>query len=195
MSVTKHIYDFLHLCESHEIDSDELVCILFFLTLEGHANRWCHTLPPASVHSLLTFLKELCQAFDECDNQDVYERISHLRMKLGELVEDISTHFLHLCHEIPERFEDLDFMSQELKHLVHVSQNGEPPNFPSSLTLVDHETPHVSKRVPPHSGFKVEESAQNVTPRKSCKAEKLCNMFPTHLLDFLLPQRRKFPNG
>ena len=120
-SVTKHIYDFLHFCESHEINNDELVCIIFFLTLEGHANRWCQTLPPDFVHSLLTLLKELNQTFNKCNHQDVYERISHLRMKPSESVEDFATCFLHLCHEIPEQFVDLDFMSQELKRLVHVS--------------------------------------------------------------------------
>ena len=102
MSVTEHIYDFLHFCESREIDSDELFCVLFFLTLEGRANQWCHTLPPASVHSLLTFLKELHQAFDECDHQDVYGRISHLTMRGRKSVEEFATRFLHLCHEIHE---------------------------------------------------------------------------------------------
>lgn len=78
-------------------------------------------IPWHDVHSLLTFLKELHQAFNECDHQDVYESISHLRMKPSEIVEEFSTRFLHLCHEIRERFVDLDFMRQELKRLVHVS--------------------------------------------------------------------------
>ena len=59
MSLTRHIYAFLHFYESHEIDSEELVCVLFFLTIEGRANRWCHTLSPASIHSLLPFHREL----------------------------------------------------------------------------------------------------------------------------------------
>lgn len=101
-SVTEHIYDFLHFYESHEINSDEIVYVLFFLTLEGHDNRWCHTLPPASVHSLLTLLKELHQAFDECDHQHVYERISCLRMKVGESIEEFTICFLHLCHKVLE---------------------------------------------------------------------------------------------
>ena len=102
MSITKQIYDFLHFCKSREIDSEEIVCVLFLLTLEGHANWWCHTLPPASVHSLITLLKELHQAFDKYNHQDVHERISHLRMNSGESVQDFDTRFLHLCHEIPE---------------------------------------------------------------------------------------------
>lgn len=93
MSITEHIYDFLHFCESHEIDSDELVCVLFFLTLEGRDNLWCQALPPASIHTLLTFVVELHQAFNECDHQDVYEIISRLRMKLNESVEDFATRF------------------------------------------------------------------------------------------------------
>ena len=153
-SVTEHIFYFLNSCESHEINSDELVFVLFFIILEGRSNWWFHTLPPTSIHSLLTFLKELHQAFDECDHQVVYEIISCLRMKPRESIEDFATHFLHLCHEIHERFVDIDFMSQELKHLVHVSWNGEPPDFPSSSTLIDHETPHVLKRVPPRSNYK-----------------------------------------
>lgn len=158
-SVTKNIYDFLHFYESHEIDSDDIVCALLFLTLKGYANRWCHTLPPASIHSLLTFLKEIHQSFDECDHQYVYEIISHLRMKLGKLVEDFATCILHLCHEIPAWFVDLEFMSQELKCLFHVSWNVEPSDFPSSPTLADHVTPHVLKRVPPRNNHKSKKSA------------------------------------
>ncbi len=101
-TINEHIYDLIHFCESQEIDSDELVCILFFLTLEVCVNRWCHTLPPASIRSLLTFLKELHQAFDVCDHQDAYERISQLRMNPRESVEDFSSCFVHLCHEIPK---------------------------------------------------------------------------------------------
>lgn len=83
-------------------------------------------------------------------------------MNPGESVKDFATRFLHPCHEIPEWFVYLDFMSQELKCLVHVSRNGEPPDFHSSLTLVDHETPHVSKRVPHRSGCKAKESTHHV---------------------------------
>lgn len=140
MFVTEHIYDFLHFYESHEIDSDDLVCVLFFLTLEGFSNWWCHILPPTSVRSLLTFLKELHQAFNGCDHQNVYERISFLRMKPGELVEDFSAQFHHLYHEIPKQFVDHDFMSQEMKRLVHVSRNSEPPNalLPGPLWITRH---------------------------------------------------------
>lgn len=141
MFITKHIFDFLHLCKSHESDSEEIVCVIFFFTLKGHANWWCHALPPAFVHSLLTLLKELHQAFDKYNHQDVYERISYLRMKPGESVEEFATHFLHLCHEIPKQFLDTDFMSQELKCLVHVSRHSDPPNFPYSSNIVDHEAP------------------------------------------------------
>lgn len=63
-------------------------------------------------------------------------------MKPGESVQDFSTRFLHIYHEIPEQFLDPDFVSQELKFLVHVSQNSEALDFSCSSTLVDHETPH-----------------------------------------------------
>ena len=121
MSITEHISDYLQFCKPYEIDNEESACVLFFLTLEGHANWWCHTMPPYFIHTLHPFLKELHQALDKCNHQDFYERISHLRMKHRKLVEHFSTHLLHLCHEIPEWFVDLEFMSQELKCLVHVS--------------------------------------------------------------------------
>ena len=79
-----------------------IVCVLFFLTIEGSANRWWHTLLPTSVDSLLTLLKELYQAFDKYNHQDVHERISRLRMKPSELVDYFVTRFLHLCHKILE---------------------------------------------------------------------------------------------
>lgn len=101
-SVTKHIYDFLHLWKSREIDSEELVSMLLFLTLEGCANWWCHTLPSPSIHSLLTPPKELHPTFDKYNHQDVHEKFSHLRMKPRESVEDFAILFLHLCNEIPE---------------------------------------------------------------------------------------------
>lgn len=93
-------------------------------------------------------------------------------MKHGESIEDFATCFLHLCHEIPEQCVDLDFINQELKHLVHVSRNSELPNFPSSSTLLDHETPHVSQRVPPCSNQKTKKSVQRAPPHNSCKADK-----------------------
>jgi len=98
-------------------------------------------------------------------------------MKLGESVEDCSTRYLQLRHKIPKQFVDLNFMSQELKHLVHVSRYSEPLDFPSSSTLDDHEAPQfieedpktlfipfppaflVSKRVPHRSGHKAKKSA------------------------------------
>lgn len=111
-------------------------------------------------------------------------------MKPGESVEDFASHFLHLCYEIPKQFLDLDFMSQELKRLVHVSRHGEPPNFPSSSTLSNHEAPQfaeeepntpfvpctppfaVPKWIPPCRDCKVEKFVQRVSPHSSRKAEK-----------------------
>lgn len=54
-SIAKHIYDFLIFFESYEIDNEYFYCVLFFLTLEDRANKWC-TLPSASFHYIQHFL-------------------------------------------------------------------------------------------------------------------------------------------
>lgn len=58
-------------------------------------------------------------------------------------------------------------MSQELKLLVHVSRNGELPDFLPSSTLSDLDTPHVLKSVPPRNGCKAERSVQHVAKPSS----------------------------
>ena len=95
LSITIVIYEF------YEIDSEYVALILFFLTLEGQVNRWCHALPSASIHSFEWFLKELHQAFDRYDHRDVCKRINQLRMKHDESIEYFSNWFLHLSYEFP----------------------------------------------------------------------------------------------
>lgn len=112
-------------------------------------------------------------------------------MKPSESVEGFATHFLHLCHEIPEPFMDLDFITQELKHFVHVSWNGEIPDFSSSSTLVDNETPHVSKKVPLAATTKLRNLHSGYPLTVVAKMRNLNGMFPTHLLGCLPPQWRK----
>jgi len=58
-SIAKHISDFLNFYESYKINDEEFSCVVLFLTLEGRDNRWCHTLPPSSIHSLHHFLWEI----------------------------------------------------------------------------------------------------------------------------------------
>ena len=53
-SITKHIYDFFKFCEYYKINDEDFSFVTFFLALEGHVNRWCHTLPTSSI--LLTVM-------------------------------------------------------------------------------------------------------------------------------------------
>lgn len=101
-------------------------------------------------------------------------------MEPHKLVEDFSHHFLHLYYEILAQILNFNLLREEFKCLVHVSQYGEPPNYPSSPTLVDHGAPHIIEEkanipfspcptpfsvpmwVPPCGDCKVEESALHV---------------------------------
>jgi len=82
-SITEHISYFIKFCESYEIYDEEFSCVIFFLTLEGRVNQWCHTLPPTSIHSLHHLLGELHQAFDMYNYRDVCKRINLFRMNHG----------------------------------------------------------------------------------------------------------------
>ena len=101
-SITKHIYDFLKFFEFYKRNDEDFSCVFFFLSLEGRANRWCHTLTPTFIHSLHQLLRELHQAFERYNYRDVCENINILRMKPNELFEDFSNRFLHLCCKISE---------------------------------------------------------------------------------------------
>jgi len=57
--LSKNINDFLVFYKSLEVNNEYVMCILFTLTLDGHVNQWCHSLPSTSVHSFCQFLKEL----------------------------------------------------------------------------------------------------------------------------------------
>lgn len=108
-NVSKHINDFIRFCKYHEIYDKDIACMLFTLTLEGHVNWWCHTLPSASIHSFQQFHKELHQCFDRYDYQYVYKKMNHLRMEPNESVGDFSDRFIHLCYGFPEEYMDWDF--------------------------------------------------------------------------------------
>ena len=71
-------------------------------------------------------------------------------MKPNESVEDFSDQFLHLCCEIYEYDINQDFLKQKFERLVLISLHGEPepPIFPTSSTLVSHETPLISEEEP-----------------------------------------------
>ena len=59
VSITQHLLDFYDFGECYEIENEGLICLLFFLTLEGRAKQWCHTLPKASIHSFEQLASEL----------------------------------------------------------------------------------------------------------------------------------------
>lgn len=123
MFLSTHINDFLGFCKSLEIDDEDVMCILFTLTLEFRFYQWCYTLPSSSIHSFRQFTKELHQDFDWYDYRDVHKRINQLGMELDESVEGFSNRFLHLCYEFPEEDVDQNFCKQNFEHLVWISLN------------------------------------------------------------------------
>lgn len=99
-SISKHIYDFLKFLQPYEIHNEEYFCVVFFPTLEGRANWWCYTFPPAFFHSLIPFLKELHQAFGKYNYRDVCGGINLLRMEPNESLDKFFDQFLNLYYEI-----------------------------------------------------------------------------------------------
>lgn len=125
ISIAKNISKFLEFCEFYEMDYEDVSLILFFLTLEGWVNRWCHILPSTSIHSFDQFLKELHQAFDRYDDWVVYKIINKLRMNPDESIEDFSNIFLHLCYEFLEGDMNWYLLKQKFENLVQISLHGE----------------------------------------------------------------------
>jgi len=149
-SIIEHISIFFKFYESYEIIYEESACVLFFLTLEGHVNQWCHTLPPTSIHSLHQFVGDLHQAFDRYNYPYVCKRINLLTMKPKESIEDFSDRFLYLYCQISEEDMNQYFLKQEFECLVLISLHSEPkpPDFPTSPPLVSHGTPLISEEEP-----------------------------------------------
>lgn len=81
------------------------------------------------------------KAFDKYNQRDVYEKLCLLRKDPDEWVEDFANQFLHICCEIPDKLLKLDFLMQEFRRLVHVSQYTEICDLISSPNLADHEAP------------------------------------------------------
>jgi len=111
-------------------------------------------------------------------------------MEPSKLVEDFVDRFLHLYYEIPKYLVNFDFLREEFKCLVHSSQYGEPPDFPSSLTLADHEAPQIAEEEPNTPFFPCPPPflvMMWVTPCNDCKDEKnvqhvpilSCHLSPT----------------
>lgn len=132
----------------HQIKSEDVWAVLLTLTFEGPVERWCHTLPDASIDSFGHLAKMMIKSFDKYSHKDVCKRIYRLRMERHELIEDFADQFLHLRCEIPDKILNSNFLRQEFTCLVHVSQYGETPNFPSSPTLANHEAPQFTKEEP-----------------------------------------------
>jgi len=89
-SITEHASLFLKFCEYYETGYEDVSCIIFYLTLEGWVSRWCHTLPPATIHSFKHLITELPLAFDMYDYLDVLKGINQLRINYNESIEDLS---------------------------------------------------------------------------------------------------------
>jgi hypothetical protein len=84
---------FFHNNFSHDIINDVVVCILFFLTFKGEAEKWCETLSNAYIHTWKQFFHNIWYDFD-----DLYSEIESLGRKQGESVEDFVLIFSHTCH-------------------------------------------------------------------------------------------------
>jgi len=116
----------------------------------------------------------MIKTFDEYSHHDFCEKIFCLSMEPYKLVEDFVDHFLHLCYKIPKNFVNFEFLREEFKCLVHSSQYYEPPDFPSSPTLYNHEAPQIGEEdhntpfFPYPPPFPVPMSL----PRGDCKAQK-----------------------
>lgn len=144
--ITTHISHFPGFFKSDEIDDENVVCILFALTLEGQVKKSCQTLSSTSIHSFNKFLKELHQSFDMYDYQDVCNRIDPLRMKYGESLDYFLNQFSHLCCEFIEGVIDSDFINEKFHILVLLSVKSFVSEILDDSTLppyVDHETPQI----------------------------------------------------
>ena len=84
VSITQHLLDICEFGECYEIDDEGLICLLFFLTLEGRAKQWCRTLSKASIHSFEQLANELQQAFHSYDFKNVFITLNDIRMEPQE---------------------------------------------------------------------------------------------------------------
>lgn len=104
----------IHLCHSKGIDCNDVMGRFSALTLEGHVKKGCHTLSVTSIHLFEKLVSELCQAFNRYNFQDVFKWINQLRMKSKESLQDVSSRFIHLCYEFPERDGDWMYLGEKL---------------------------------------------------------------------------------
>ena len=121
MSITQHLLDFCDFGECYEIDDEGLICLIFFLTLEVHAKKWCHTLPKASIHSFEQLTNELRQYFHRYDLHKIVIKLNDMRMEPQESLDEFSIRFIHYCFEFPERDVDWKCLSEQFKHVILVS--------------------------------------------------------------------------
>lgn len=131
-------------CKFNEIDDEYVVFILFTLTLQGQAKKWCQTLPLTSIYSFDQFHKEIYQAIDRYDYQNDCNRIDLLRMKSSESVENFLDRFLHLCYEFPKGVINSEFINEFFQSLILLFLKyfeSKPLDDVSLPTYVDHETP------------------------------------------------------
>lgn len=112
---------FLKFYDFYEVNYEDVSCKLFNLTLKGRVKKWCHSLPCDFIHSLEQLFKELHQAFDRYDYQNVYKRISQLTMRPNESLDDFMDRFLHLFYEFSKEYVDWDFMNENFQCLVYIS--------------------------------------------------------------------------
>ena len=112
MSITQHLLDFYDFGECYEIENEGLICFLFFLTLEGRAKQWCHTLPKASIHSFEQLASELRQAFHMYDLQSVVIKLNDIKMEPRESLDEFGIRFVHYCFEFPKGDVDWKCLSE-----------------------------------------------------------------------------------
>lgn len=98
----------------------------------------------------IIFITWFYQSFSRYDYKDVYRRISQLRMKPNELVEDFPERFLHLCYEFLGEDTYLDLFKNNFECFINISLHGEskPLDVYYSPTRENHETPLILEEEP-----------------------------------------------
>lgn len=69
--------------------SEEILGLLFTLTLDGHAKQGCYSLPTSSITSFDHLVNELYRVFDQYEYQDFIDENDQLRMELTESIDHL----------------------------------------------------------------------------------------------------------
>ena len=97
------------------------MCLLFFLTLEGRAKKWCCKFPKASIYSFEQLAHKLQQAFHRYDAHNVVIKLHDIRMEPQEFLGEFFIRFVHYCFEFPEKDVDWKLLSEQFSYVILIS--------------------------------------------------------------------------